>query len=111
MPFMEEKLKLIKEIILNMAKKYNIEVDKIILFGSRARGDYREDSDWDLLIVIKEEIREDFKKKLLIEIHRELVRKIFEPFDVIILNKEYFEKYKKIYGDIAGIAVLEGKII
>ncbi len=50
---MEERLKLIKEIILNVAKKYNIEVDKIILFGSRARGDYREDSDWDLLIVTK----------------------------------------------------------
>jgi len=36
-----------------LQKKYGIEIDKIILFGSRARGDYREDSDWDILIVTK----------------------------------------------------------
>ncbi|RDD52236.1 nucleotidyltransferase domain-containing protein, partial [Nanoarchaeota archaeon NZ13-N] len=44
---MEETLKLIKETILNVAKEYNVEIDKIILFGSRARGDFRENSDWD----------------------------------------------------------------
>ena len=42
---MEDKLKFIKEVILNTAKKHNIEIDKIILFGSRARGNHREDSD------------------------------------------------------------------
>jgi len=54
---MENKLKLIKEIILKTAKKHNIEIDKIILFGSRARGDYREDSDWDILIVTRKKLR------------------------------------------------------
>jgi predicted nucleotidyltransferase len=37
--------------------------EKVILFGSRARGDAREDSDWDLLVLIKREKRsfsEDF---------------------------------------------------
>ena len=28
-----------------------IEVDRAILFGSRARGDYLEDSDWDVVLV------------------------------------------------------------
>ncbi len=56
MLFMEEKLKLIKETILNVARKHNIEIDKIILFGSRARGDYKEDSDWDILIVTKKKL-------------------------------------------------------
>ena len=28
---------------------------KIILYGSRARGDYREDSDWDILVIIDKE--------------------------------------------------------
>jgi hypothetical protein len=27
---------------------------KLILFGSRARGDFNEDSDWDLLVLLKE---------------------------------------------------------
>ncbi len=28
-------------------------LENIILFGSRARGDFDEDSDWDVLIIIK----------------------------------------------------------
>uniref|UniRef100_A0A7C4NTJ7 Nucleotidyltransferase domain-containing protein n=1 Tax=Thermodesulfobacterium geofontis TaxID=1295609 RepID=A0A7C4NTJ7_9BACT len=34
-------------------KSAGIEIDKLILFGSRARGDYKKYSDWDLLIVTK----------------------------------------------------------
>jgi len=58
---MDENLKKIKGIILNVAKEMNIEIDKIILFGSRARGDYREESDYDILIVTKEKL--DWKKE------------------------------------------------
>ena len=34
---------------------------KVILFGSRARGDFREDSDWDFLIVLDREISRELK--------------------------------------------------
>ena len=43
------KPKVIEE-IRTFAKKYNI--DKVILFGSRARGDYRRTSDIDLAVVV-----------------------------------------------------------
>ena len=39
--------------------------DRMILFGSQARGDAREDSDWDLLVVLNTEKRnfnEDYDK-------------------------------------------------
>ena len=36
---------------------------EVILFGSRARGDYREDSDWDLLILLPEEVNLQTKRK------------------------------------------------
>lgn len=37
---------------------------KLILFGSRARGDFSEDSDWDLLVLLKEKksFNESFDK-------------------------------------------------
>jgi uncharacterized protein len=38
-----------REIISNIAQKYN--VDSVGLFGSRARGDFREDSDYDIFII------------------------------------------------------------
>ena len=45
-----------KEIIAKVIKDVlggkGIAVKKIILFGSRARGDFKRDSDWDLMIVI-----------------------------------------------------------
>lgn len=34
---------------------------EVILFGSRARGDYRKDSDWDFLILMDKQINETFK--------------------------------------------------
>ncbi|RLE91192.1 MAG: hypothetical protein DRN04_13370 [Thermoprotei archaeon] len=38
-------LRRIKEVISEVAVKQGINVDKVILFGSRARGDFRENSD------------------------------------------------------------------
>ncbi len=49
----KEILKKIKNTILEIANELNIKVDNIILFGSRARGDAKEDSDLDLLIITK----------------------------------------------------------
>jgi len=40
-------------------------VGKIILFGSRARGDYKEDSDWDFLIIVNEELNRKEKRAIL----------------------------------------------
>ncbi len=35
----------------------------LILFGSRARGDYRPDSDWDVLVLTSKEASTQFKNK------------------------------------------------
>lgn len=37
---------------------------KILLFGSRARNDYREDSDWDFLILTEKEVTRELKNKI-----------------------------------------------
>ncbi len=44
--------------ILNEIKQLKKEIlphERVVLFGSRARGDEREDSDWDLLILLNTE--------------------------------------------------------
>lgn len=38
---------------------------EVILFGSRARGDFKEDSDWDVLVLTKKD-QDDFSSKRLI---------------------------------------------
>lgn len=37
-----------------LAETYGARVDRVILFGSRARGDSRDDSDYDLAVFLKE---------------------------------------------------------
>jgi predicted nucleotidyltransferase len=54
-----------KEIIVSMIRKLVKEIDptaKIILFGSRARGDERPDSDWDIIILIDSKADIDTEK-------------------------------------------------
>jgi uncharacterized protein len=53
--------------ILRQVKQRIQSVDpnaKIFLFGSRARDDYRVDSDWDFLILTEKQITQDLKNKI-----------------------------------------------
>lgn len=39
--------------------KRDLEAEEVWLFGSRARGDHRPDSDWDILAIIRDDASED----------------------------------------------------
>lgn len=100
----------IREIILEVAEKYGIRVDRIILFGSRARGDYRNDSDWDILIVSKSEVDRSTERKFLYECVLKLLSLNIDA-EPVLVSKNYYIKHKDIFGDICGIATLGGVII
>ncbi len=105
-----DELKLIKNTILQTAEKYGIKIDKIILFGSRARGDFSKDSDWDILVII-EKGKEDTLLKFLKVVKIELSIKRKLPNDLIILNRDYYEKKKGDTGDISYYATVDGMVI
>jgi predicted nucleotidyltransferase len=65
-----------------------IKVDKIVVFGSTARGDKREDSDIDIIIVSR-----NFRNKSIFErveltsgIGRKLVKTFKKPFDLMFYS-------------------------
>jgi len=63
-----------------------IAVNKLILYGSYARGDYREGSDIDLIL-----ISEDFKKHdywSRIDILSEAIYEVFAPIEVVCFTPE-----------------------
>ncbi len=73
-----------------------IDPDRIILFGSRARGDYREDSDYDIL-VLKEGIRPEDRRPLQRRIMRALWREdiySLAAVDVIVQDVGRFNRLK-----------------
>ena len=51
----------IKEKVQEILKEADVEVNRIILFGSRARGDWKRGSDWDLVIVVNKELARNEK--------------------------------------------------
>ena len=104
-----KELQIIKKTILETAKKLNIQIDKIILFGSRARGDYKEDSDWDILIITKSKLPEKVKWEFWEELDWELAKYVIPQ--IIVVDKESFEKYKQFTGFLYYWAEKEGIII
>ncbi|HET54508.1 MAG TPA: nucleotidyltransferase domain-containing protein [Ignavibacteria bacterium] len=69
---------------------------KVILYGSRARGDYRENSDWDILILVDREsvslkTEQEYRHHLL-----DLELEIGEPISVTVHSKKRWESEHSI---------------
>jgi len=64
---------------------------RVILFGSAVKGEYQADSDFDILIITDQQLKNPFAQaKIKVEI-----LKLFSdgPFEIHISNKEQFEKW------------------
>jgi len=81
--------------------------DKIILFGSRARGIYEEESDYDLL-VLKRGVKRQRNLAQMIYLNFD---NIGAPVDVIIADLDKYEELKTDPFTIYYNADREGKII
>ena len=83
------------EIIREELRRRGIGVERILLFGSRARGDYTEDSDWDLLVVIDRSLKFSEKWDLIDAIKIRLA-KLGIPNDIILKSRKRWKKTKKM---------------
>lgn len=81
--------------------------DRIILFGSGARGQTTPDSDVDILVVMPVE---GSQRKKAGEIDLVLADRIV-PMDVIVVTPEQFERQKSMIGTIVREAAREGKVL
>lgn len=88
-----------------LRKKFNVQ--KIILFGSRARGDWLHTSDYDFIIVSP-----DFEKIGFLERPVQVLRKTKTYFamDLLCYTPQEFEKKRKQIGTVSQ-ALKEGIII
>jgi len=100
----------VKEVILKVAEKYGVKVDRIILFGSRARGDFRDDSDWDILIVSETKTDRNTERRFLYECVLRLLDLDVDA-ELVIVSRDYYNKRKNTFGNICGTATLEGVVL
>ena len=95
----------IDELVNRIVERFRPE--KIILFGSHARGTAGQDSDADILVVMPVK---GSKRKKATEIDVALVG-LDLPVDVIVITPEELERNKNQIGTIIYPALREGKIL
>ena len=82
---------------IQMLKRQILPNEKVILFGSQARGDAREDSDWDLLVLLDKEKRNIMKDYDKYGYHfDELGFKYNTLINAIIRTKKEWESHPSI---------------
>jgi predicted nucleotidyltransferase len=80
---------------------------KIILFGSRARGDAREDSDLDLL-VIEKEVTDRVAE--MVRLNR-VLKGLILPVELVVISERMFEEWANTPGTVYFEAKREGEIL
>jgi uncharacterized protein len=95
----------IREITKRIVEQFNPE--RIILFGSMARGSPGPDSDADLMIIAS---AAGSKRKLASDIEL-AIADIEIPKDVLMVTREEVETYKNVVGSIIYPAIREGRVL
>jgi predicted nucleotidyltransferase len=95
----------LEEAIKRLIKGFNPE--RIIMFGSQARGDADANSDIDLLVVCP--LTRD-RREMALAMDRALWG-LRLARDIVVLSPEEFERDRQIPGTIARPAWLEGKVL
>ena len=96
---------IIVEMVRRIVERFHPE--RIILFGSHARGTAGPHSDVDLLVVMQPQ---GSKRRRAVEIHG-LLAGMGVPKDIIVVTPEEFEAYRDAPGTVIRTAWQEGKTL
>ena len=102
---MNKNLEIAKTIINEEVEKAGYKVDRIFLFGSRARGDYKEGSDWDFFVLIDKDIFKEDLKIILRNIRRRMAINNISN-DIVVKSKE---TYKNQINDVGFLSYYVNK--
>lgn len=100
---------MIREIVDTIVRE--ADPDAVILFGSRARGDVRPDSDVDLLIVERESFSPQRSRRQETARLYLALRKLAISKDLLLYSRDEFERLKDSAHHIVGRAQREGRIL
>ena len=76
-----------------------IKTDKLILFGSYATGEYREDSDIDIVVISRDFVNKDYWER--IDILSNAIYRIFEPIEATAFTPEEWQRQESFIADYA----------
>ncbi|MDQ2101389.1 nucleotidyltransferase domain-containing protein [Azospirillum isscasi] len=100
MAVVDQKLQILLDRIVPALKP-----EAVYLFGSRARGDAREDSDYDLLVVVPDDAPREHRSAVYAQAAKAGTG---IPADVIPCRRSFFEANREQVGTLSYKAVREG---
>lgn len=80
---------------------------KVIVFGSRARGDADDRSDFDFL-VIEQEVDDRFEE--MVRLGR-LLGRLLIPADVVVVSEQHARRGATVKGTMIHSAITEGRVV
>jgi len=81
---------------------------EVYLFGSKARGDFGPDSDYDLLVVVPDDAPPERKRSRLAY---EALRGTGLAADVLVCTRSYFETRRSLKASLPGTVLREGRLL
>ncbi len=103
----DKNIEIAKRIITEEAQAAGYKVDRIILFGSRAKGNYKEDSDYDFFVILDKNLSKEDWKLILRNIYRKFADNYINA-DVIIKSKLLYKRQQNGTGFLAYYVNKEG---
>ena len=100
----DEDVRALMPIVERLIEAY--EPERIYLFGSKARGDYGPDSDFDLMVIVPDDAPEDHKRSRLAY---ERLRGTGTAADVLVWTCRRFESCAHLQASLPGTILREGK--
>jgi predicted nucleotidyltransferase len=94
------------EIVRRVVLAY--EPERVYLFGSKARGDYGPDSDYDLLVVVPDDAPRERRRSHLAY---QVLRGTGIAADVLVCTRSYFEARRHLKASLPGTVLREGRLL
>ena len=98
-------VKLIDEIVRRIVKA--IEPEKVVLFGSRARGEARPESDMDILVIAESREPRYRRSSPLYNI----LSDILIPMDILVYSPEEVLEWQNVHQAFITTALREGRVL
>ena len=96
----------LREIVRRVADAYH--PLQIYLFGSKALGTAGSDSDYDLLVVMRDDAPEQLKKSSLAH---EVLWGVRKATDVLVCSEEWFRSRQSVVTSLPATVIREGKLL
>ena len=81
---------------------------RILLFGSRARGNHNTHSDYDLMVITPTTLTKKENVNISTSINKAIVNAIHAPIDILIFSEEEILQKQQLPGHIVRTAIREG---